>query len=391
MKLMNSLKQQCFLFTQQSEGFSLVETIMMVGIISIIVVPALMVMDRQAEYLAEFADVGYVEIHANTLFNNVDLNHPQVASHYDETSSPRRSVYCDPAGKTQPVTAFNIGQTCDTGGTDATTTPYFERTVDFVTPPGNTNGTQAISVTVAIYEADSGGTPIFEETRRYEVEGIHIGFNTDSGLAASAPTTPLINTTPGTSVNDLRTDFQGNLWWPYSPANADRPDNLVYTFQGGGCTNTTNVTTAARPFEIYQKLIPCSDANGFETLYRALSNTYYQVNIYFESYDGTDENCVTNTIAVSCDLAHIVINSRPITAGPALGARTRLVEEGLYDVTAATNDSTNQGLVKTYLVKTPSNADFIEVDVQPTNTGTTGSQFVNVAAIEIIRRQDLND
>ncbi|MCA9840771.1 MAG: hypothetical protein KC475_01530 [Cyanobacteria bacterium HKST-UBA03] len=377
-----------------STGFSLVETIMMLGIISMVVIPALMLMDRQGEFLTEQNRIDMVDVYANTLFGNVDLDHPRVTTVYNQAT--RQSVHCDPAGKTQPASAFS-GGVCDTGGADIDRPPFFTRTVDYLAPVGNADGTQAISVAINIFDAASGGTARYSETRYYEVDAFHISF----GQNYSSAVTPLVATPLGTSNTEVQADAGGTNWMPAHESTtnggATQIAYLYHTYDNG-CTPTHASMTATRPNDApYTRVASLSgcpaNVDSYNTRFRVQNNTMYRVTVFFNSGTSTTSTaCMANTSGMSCHLGSIEIRSYAIS-GAAYASATLLAEDDVFDVVAATNEQINHGVSKTFLVQTPANTDMLEIAVRTADNtiATSGTVVANLAGIEVIRRDDLHE
>ncbi|MEZ4573333.1 MAG: hypothetical protein R2857_00145 [Vampirovibrionales bacterium] len=131
---------------------------MMLGIISMSRYPGLMRMDRRGSSNRTEPNRYGRRLRQYPLWQR-GSGSPQSNNGVRQTT--RQSAHCDPAGKTQPASAFS-GGVCDTAG--PTSAAFFTRTVDYLAPVGNADGTQAISVAINIFDAASGGTARYSET-----------------------------------------------------------------------------------------------------------------------------------------------------------------------------------------------------------------------------------
>lgn len=171
----------------RTTGFSLVELIMLLGILTMVVLPMLMVMDRQNDFLVTTNRQAQTQFYAKKLMDAVDPRMPRVNDAYDVPitvaglygsayqTSVRYSIWCDPAAKDIDKSvdfAAGTGR-CILAGTDYVRGPFFERDVSIDAT------TNTVQIRVSLYLAQTGGTPFYQTSRDVDIDAFRINLGLD--------------------------------------------------------------------------------------------------------------------------------------------------------------------------------------------------------------------
>ena len=402
----------------RTAGFSLVELIMLLGILTMVVLPMLMMMDRQNDYLVSSNLEAQSQFYAKKLIDAVDPHMPLAADAYDVPivaslygssyqSGVRYSIWCDPAAKDiDRTTDFTVATgRCSTAGADYSRGPFFERDVTI------DDTLNTVRIRVSLYTNQAGGTPSLQVSRDVEIDSYRIDVGRDTN-----DTTATLGTT-GTfeSVRyspNLTVDAHGRVWVPENfvdpaPNYNALPDLYDTVRMGvgraqGSCTvsPTYTLTTVSNiangsyntmtPFNSVRTVTLCgATLNYLDFRFHVLARTTYDLNVYFTSNTAAactnpGPNFYSN---VGCDMADVWVstwNGAAAVSQPVNSLTT-------IDSKAETADKNGYGFVKHMTIAIPAGANRLEVMVKNSQIGTITDRQSNIAAIELVKRWDKSD
>ncbi len=384
-------------FKRSHQGFSLIETLMQLAVLTIVTVPMIMLINLQRENIEITKQDTKNTIFAEQLFDVVTPQHPRpieaftVDSYTSGANTYLYSVLCDPASRTKinydsyanTIDNTKYTTTCPlTGnGPDEDEGPFFRRTVTYE------EGNMGLRVTVQLYSSRNypAGTPIFEMSRVYDIDSFRL-----------LPAQLVVDN--GTTNNDVLTDFENNiyvdgndsLWYPtysrpatLSPAGGN---NFTSYSVANGCSGSVTYNSGAA-FPYYQNnTLNSASCPGWQFFFKAIPNTAYEVNIYTQipagaSYGGST-TCLNNTVNSSCAMLDVTIRSRNATYTTSPTLKTIRY----FDQDLAANGKGHPYMLHA-LVKTPADAAELEVIVKP-STPNTGTIVAFISGIEVVRRFD---
>ena len=376
---------------------------MLLGILTMVVLPMLMVMDRQNDFLVTTNQQAQSQFYAKKLMDAVDPHMPRVVDVYDVPISvgglfgssyqtgTRYSVWCDPAAKDINKTvdfAAGTGR-CLLAGTDYIKGPFFERDVSI----DSTNNT--VQIRVSLYTAQSGGTAFFQASRDVDIDVIRVNLGLDVN------DTPSLGTV-GTHEDlyyapNVATDNYGQIWTPEYFVTSPGALTGIYdtTTVGASCsfalvpyTSTTTANLAAAtsfnrtPFNRTRTISGCNTGEYAVFRFRVLPLMTYDLNLYYVASTGVS-SCSNSGSAsnIRCDSSEVVVTTGAVTP----------VKWQHVDAYAEAAEKNGMGYMRRATVSIPSGVTQLSVSIRQSDLMGGAGRETNPVGIELIKRWDKND
>jgi type II secretory pathway pseudopilin PulG len=333
------------------KGFSLIEVMLQLVVISVAVMPIMMTLVLQKTLAVQNQVLASNQIVSDQLFDNVLIQHPDPIDTY--TVSTNTSVLCDPADRLM-YTSATYPAACDVGGTTTNSPPFFQRSLSY------SANLASIQVNVSLYKKSTSTVPYYTAGRVYRYDAYHIYFGRPTGSTLGDTTNAdLINPTLTDFNTLIQPDNAGNkLWYPEAsywsgggPPGANASNFNYYISYPATC-HTEHIATSSAgldyPYTQAVQLDNNSSNSGtcpnFTANFKVLPYTLYDVNLSFvvpmKSQTGSwpsrmNTGCwaAPHSSVLSCS----VINLNNNTNGDA----STTVMGGQYDIGLATSSNNN--------------------------------------------------
>lgn len=154
-------------------GFSLVEVIMILLLLSVTTLPMVMLLAKQQETIQQDRTELDKQMEVTDLFQ-LDWRYPMAQENHPlGMSVPNRvSIYCDPSNPQNYAVAANGNLTllarCQANGADANKAPFFTRDVDLAADGGS------LTIKISLFEAQTGGSAYYISTQNREITDFDI-------------------------------------------------------------------------------------------------------------------------------------------------------------------------------------------------------------------------
>lgn len=386
----------------KASGFSLVEVLMQLVILSIVTVPMLMLMQLQKHNLMETRANLMNRMMANQMFDNQFLpdttDIPAVTYPSTPTSGAAAlgliSTRCDPLSHEKTPDeyvktccmvqrVFLEGVVPGQGAPPCVNNPNHIYNRDVFKPPffRRTNSNTAVrplQTTVELYNDYTYNNvtppqPYYRAHRTYNLDNYNYDF-ANMYLCSSGMS-------PGEYTTQMRIDEMGDLWMPICWSGQSLPARPT--------------TVLPSPFNRYVQ----STNNGTVTQALGINgavspNTLYVVSLYAVAPTSATSGCLNNTSGVSCSVGNFLVYTSTAphpgfsyatltpTAAPIKAVRT-------MDIEALGNLGENgeKGIVVTLTFRTPPNAKSMRIAIPPAEPDS-GITTINLSGISIYRPQE---
>lgn len=383
---------QSALKAPKAKGFSLVEVMMQLVILSIVTVPMLMLMQMQKHNLVQSRENLMNQLMADQLFDNTMVPYETPVGpftsggqsfyfsskcdpiQHDKTDDEYRKTCCWarvlslPAGPVFDAAYATCPQANHAYNRDMWQGPFFTRSYD-LTPDG-----RGLRTTISLYrsvEVDAANQPYFSATRTVNLDATNFDYSSSYNIASGL--------TPSEYSQRMLIDEEGTLWEPAA--------------WSGGIPGRTNSNPALpAPFRAFISMAP-------RIWGRILPNTSYVLNAYFVSPATVTTGCINHSSQVSCSLVSLRVSSSTYSMSDANvgdtsntaynSSLTRLATVNNMDVAALGNvgEDGHKPVMITVPFKTPPNANSYLIQVI-SPTPDTGTNIVQLSGLSIIRQRE---
>ena len=330
-------------------GFSLVEMLMTLSLLTVVSIPMVMMLHQQKLE----TDKSRNQTQANTiiakLFDAINFKDINAVSNYQQ--SEQISIYCD----------SKIPGNSSSGKDCSTTLPLFTRNLSF------DSAKNTLTATVDLYYSLNSLIPDYTFTRVYTPYQNYRTY-----------TIPITTTVSASSIIDSNNEVWSKEFFNEAELNPNLPEQTTST---SNCPSSTSTVSGPSPYFLTARnIVPnCS----VEYYFQVLPNKRYAVKVYFSGANATDyrptvEICTETTLPATGDTCANYIGS---------GWTSSPIYEKVNESYPLSNDKKTYN-IRQYIISSD-NSPVLHVSVAPapasTSPAISASPTVQVTAVEVLQ------